>query len=722
MLSFLNTAIWPFLIAIALPLLIHLLTKKKLKVVPFSSLAFLKQMQRDQIRQLKLRQLLLLLLRMAIIALLVLAFARPTLRSRGNALSRRAQATLAIAIDNSLSMAAAHDGATLLQRARRQAGSLAAILEPGDEAYLISGGSPAKVFGGPYRSAETLTQALTELPQEWSATDLAGALTLGQRLLAESKNLNKELYLVSDFRSRPLARGHAPSSDAGASMRGVAVRCVAPDNQNASLLAAGPLNQIFEIGKTIEFSATVANTGAARRDLNGQQVALFLNGKRAAQQIVEIAAGQKKSLTLRAVPSASEAGFVAGELRLDDDGLLADNSRFFAAYVPANRRVVIAAPSEEESTFLKLALDPQGSTRQITMRAIAADADALAREAFTDTDAIILVNVPRLSDGQARRIADFVKAGGGLIVFPGSAVDLRQANETLMRALELGVFGESMGSLTTDADPSSGVMKIGKVDFSHPMLAGIFEKPPEAHQIDSPAFRFAVQLRLGPASNVVAEYSNGFPLIVEKTFGRGRVVLFTTAADDAWSDFAFKGLYAPLVERAVALVASRLGELTSEAVVGAELTAGIATASTPELEVETPDGERVRMRPETSAQGYRVRFAGAWQPGIYKLWNDNQIAYLWAVNFESAEVELAALTDDEVKAAIPSISFQFAEAGADLAEFVRQARFGNELWPMALTLTLLAMLGEMLLYRQGKDETTGDQSRSKRARSFAKSA
>ena len=720
MFSFLNTAIWPFLFAVALPILIHLLTKKKLKVVPFSTLAFLKQMQRDQIRRLKLRQLFLLLLRTLIIALLVLAFARPTLRSNGAFLSKRANATLAIIMDNSLSMAVTQDGASLLQRARRQAQSLATLLEPGDEAYVISAASAAKIIGGPYRSSETLVQEITEIPQQWSGTDLAGAMALGAQILDESQNVNKELYVFSDFRA-PLFTGLAAASSApstplykvNAARRGIAVRFTAADDQNASVLRAGPANQIFEPGKTIEFSATVTNTGT--RPINGHQAALFLNGKRAAQQTVDIPAGQQKSLTLRAVPG--EPGFIAGEIRMEDDALLLDNSRFFAFFIPPKRRVVLCSPSPEDVAFLRLALDPSGDSQHIALRTITPE--ALARESFGETDAVTLVNVPRLSDSQTQQLVAFVQDGGGLMVFPGSAVDLRQYNEVLLRKFTLGIFGESMGTLSETVS----FMTIGKIDFTHPMLAGIFEKKPPAHQIDSPLFRFAVQLRPGPGVDVVAEYGNGFPLLAEKSFGRGRVVLFTTAADETWSDFTFKGLFAPLMERAVALVARGLAA-TDDAVVGSELTATIASTSTPEVEVETPDGERFRVRPVASpaSRGYRVRFAGTVQPGIYKLWQAGQLTYMWAVNFDAAEAELHTLADSDIDKAQPNMQMYFTDAQTDLAEYARQARFGNELWPIFLAIAILAMIGEMLLYRAGKDDSVTEKERGARVRRFAESA
>src|SRR5215510_11659223 len=106
MFGILNSALLWALAAVGLPILIHFLTRRKLRVVTVSTVAFLKRLEKEKIRQLKLRQWLLLLLRMLIVALLVLAFARPTLRREHSALAQRARATAVFVLDNSLSMAA----------------------------------------------------------------------------------------------------------------------------------------------------------------------------------------------------------------------------------------------------------------------------------------------------------------------------------------------------------------------------------------------------------------------------------------------------------------------------------------------------------------------------------------------------------------------------------------------------------------------------------------
>ncbi|HOD66787.1 MAG TPA: BatA domain-containing protein, partial [candidate division Zixibacteria bacterium] len=73
MFNFLNSGVLFAALAALIPLLIHLFSKRRVKIVEFSSLKHLKEMQRRQVRRLKIRQILLLLLRMAIILALVLA-------------------------------------------------------------------------------------------------------------------------------------------------------------------------------------------------------------------------------------------------------------------------------------------------------------------------------------------------------------------------------------------------------------------------------------------------------------------------------------------------------------------------------------------------------------------------------------------------------------------------------------------------------------------------
>ncbi|MCB9089726.1 MAG: BatA domain-containing protein [Calditrichae bacterium] len=116
--SFLNPVILYALAAAAIPLLIHLLNRRKIKRIEFSTIQFLKRMEKKQMRNLRIRQLLLLLLRTVIILLLVTAFARPTLQhGAGGLLAERSPIEAVIILDNSLSLNETRLTGSLLEKA-----------------------------------------------------------------------------------------------------------------------------------------------------------------------------------------------------------------------------------------------------------------------------------------------------------------------------------------------------------------------------------------------------------------------------------------------------------------------------------------------------------------------------------------------------------------------------------------------------------------------------
>ena len=103
--TFLNPLLLLGLAAAAIPLIIHLFNFRRPRKIDFSSLAFLKELQKSTMQRVRIKQILLLILRMLAIACLALAFARPTLiGGLGGALGKRASSSMAIVIDNSRSM------------------------------------------------------------------------------------------------------------------------------------------------------------------------------------------------------------------------------------------------------------------------------------------------------------------------------------------------------------------------------------------------------------------------------------------------------------------------------------------------------------------------------------------------------------------------------------------------------------------------------------------
>ena len=135
---FLNPAVLFGLLAASIPILIHLFNLRKLKKVEFSTLRFLKELQKNKIRKIKLKQWVLLALRIMIILFLVTAFARPTLKgvSIGGTTSAAKTSSVFI-LDNTFSMSVVDNNGSYLNQAKETAKSLLDQLQEGDEAALI---------------------------------------------------------------------------------------------------------------------------------------------------------------------------------------------------------------------------------------------------------------------------------------------------------------------------------------------------------------------------------------------------------------------------------------------------------------------------------------------------------------------------------------------------------------------------------------------------------
>lgn len=688
-----STLLWA-LAAVGLPILIHFLTRRKLRVVKVSTVAFLKRLEKEKIRQLKLRQWLLLLLRMLIVALLVLAFARPTLRREHSALAQRARATAVLILDNSLSMAAAPEGASLLEQARRHAQTISESFNAGDELYVITSAQPAAlVSGSPFLEKEKLIETIHALPQTWAETDLAGALALARDILSKSRNVNRELYLLSDCRS-----DEPPALPGLQGVRGYVLRYDPVLPNNLTLAEISLANQIFEKGKSFDVVATVANHG--EREVASQLVHLYLNNKRVAQQAVDVPPGSRRQVTLRAIPDS--AGFITGRVSLDDDDFGQDNTRYFSFYIPHRRRLLAVSEKPEDLLYIRAVLHREagnGGTAQ-TWKEISAH--ALGAENFSGYDGIVLVNVSRLAEGVAARLVNFLSSGGGVIVFPGSEMDLRHYNEVVFAPIGLGTWGGTIGSLNAAGD----FVKLGPMDFSHPIFSNVFEHSDKEVRIESPSFRFAVQFNLAPGTKSILNYANGRPFLAERQVESGKILVFTSAPDERWSDFSFKGLFAPLVYRSVAYITQNNENQRQTFYVGSELNT-VLRVPAQDVEVALPSNERIKVPVNVAGQNYQVRVRATGSPGFYSLWNGGERLQVWPVNFNVAELNAAPLSGEQLASASGTAALEELSATEDLRAGIQQARYGSELWQLFLIAAIIAMVIEMLLSRGSAASSNG---------------
>lgn len=736
--TFLNPLLLFGLAAAAIPVILHLLNLRKLRTVDFSTLAFLKELQQSRIRRLKLRQLLLLVLRTLMVAFIVLAFARPAMKgSLPAGFGGAAGSTVAIVLDDSYSMMATDEGGERFTQARRAAAGVVSLLRDGDAAWLVRlSDLPAVTVDPPTHDFRTLTGVIDRARASYVRRPLGDGLAAATRLMEESKDVNREIYLVADFQETSLEGGPAGTTPAATPPSGTGTPPAAapgssPSSQtpavdprirlflvdigsrtipNTAVDSVAVVSSIFEKNRPVEIAAQVRNHGPDV--LKDAVVSLFDGDTRVAQTNVTVDPGGSALVSLTYAPRTS--GIVAGSVALEADELEPDNRNYFTYTVPDRVRVLVATGKETDARFLVPALRA-GSTPggESSMEITTVPASGLPRANLRNHDVLVLCGVPSIDQTSAERVKAFVTAGGGLVVFPGDETDAAAYNARLLGPMGLPrIAGVSGGG-----DAGSG-LHFREIDFDHHLFSTIFEKgsaTADARRL-SPKIAKTLDLRPTPGSRSVITLTNGGGFFLEQAVGPGRVALFSCAPLLSWSDFPVKGLFAPLVHRTVVYLASG-SERPSRYTVGSEAAVTVRDAvrggDETRYALRLPDGVEEFVTPVPSGQGVKFPTPVLTLPGHYRLTAGDSLLAVLPANLPAGEANLAKADAGAIDAFLAERGFDPAQVrrlppGDGLPERITEARFGMELWKYCVGLVLLLALAEMAINRRAGGERTAD--------------
>lgn len=664
-LSFANPAMLYGLWAALVPIVIHLLNRRRTVTVSFSNVALIQSLQQDRMRRVRLKQWLLLLLRTLLIAFLALAFARPTLRTVSS--SGGTHTSAVVLIDQSLS--SRHAG--VFEVARARVNQLLPLFESQDDLRVIAFDDRAELVGD--GAVDDVRMAARDLAPGYGGTDILPALELAGSLMEESDHLNREVYVLSDFASS--GWGSVPDSVAGLAGSTVyVVQLVTPPVDNVSIQDVRPLGGLLGVGLRASLMVTLVNHGETPRTEVG--VDITVDGRRIARRLVSVWPGTPVSLDVPFTPEAGGDLVVQAELSHGDD-LPDDDVRRSVVHVPAQVRVALIG-HRDDRYFVKQALASEGHGTATHV------ADVLTAEALVNTDVIVLW-AETLSSSQVEMLARHVEGGGGLWIFLGHGVDTRVFNERVLPRLApgrlVGVEGRPGGETHVRLKPPAG---------EHVLVHDLVG----AEMFRSPVFQVRYRLKPDPAVSTLMSYTDGAPALLEWTLGLGRVLLLTSHTDPEWSDLSVSGLFVPLVYRATRYLASgQFGR--SDFISGNQVTRLVTDPDEREGQLHAPDGT-VRAIWTENRGSRRVWDVGMLhQPGIYQIHARGRRVDLFAVNVPAEESDLSAIGLASISSVFAGAEVVEVSPAADLDALVRSRRHGQELWKPLLLIALAVMAAEL---------------------------
>jgi len=688
--TFLNPLLLIALVAASIPLLLHLLNLRKLRTVEFSSIRFLKELQRSRMRRLRVRQILLLVLRTLLVVFAVLAFARPAFQGVAGLPGSHAATTAVILIDNSPSMDVVRGGETGLVRAKRVARQIVDMLEDDDDAWLLPmTGIPLKVGAEPTRSRELLRRAVDSLRSVYRCADLETSLRLATSLLDRSANLNKEVHILTDAQTSIIEKQSDSLRLLGADTR-VYIHQLPSlergESENLGIDSLVVLSSVFETGKPVEIRSWVHNYGPS--DATDVVVSSRLNDEPGTQVGVNIASGGVAVVDLVVTPRRS--GAQSGHVQLPRDVMDADNRRHFAFAINDRAKIAVLG-STEALAFLSVAFDVMKGAVEYRLippsSAGSIDLDETASLVIADA------TVPDVD-----RIARYVEQGGGLVIFGGPGTNPIAFNAGL--GMRLGI---ALAPPVTPSSGSEGGTGISWVEREHPLFAGVFDPVRSGTSYESPNVRQLLPTNGGtPVIRLVGDRS----LVTEFRKGKGRVLYVAVPPSTVWSDLPKTGLFLPLAVRSALYVAAR-GDAYPSIEIGESVTIPLSDrgALLTQVTVTQPDGLEEIVGVRKGPGGTSVMYDRAYSPGSYVVSHAGTTHSLFTANVESSESALESLSRDEFTARVAShmvvpANLRVLEGEAFLARTaIVDSRVGLELWKYALMLAVACALAEVIVAR-----------------------
>ena len=707
---------------VALPVLIHLINMMRHRRIQWAAMEFLLISQKKNRTWVLLKQLLLLLMRMGAVAAVALMVAQPQLRNRLGGWFVGNKTHHVVLLDDSFSMSDTWGVTNAFEEGKKRVLAIARAAEQQNspQEFTLLRFSRASRTGRAMQPdirqavgadfAKVVEKALLDMKVSELSVGPAESLDSALQLVEDSPDQQMEVYIVSDFRATQwneasdLRERLKELNEQGIEPKLVA--CVDAARPNLAITSLKPLPGTRAAGVNLVMEVTVKNFGT--EPAKNVTIQLQEDGKtRPTETIETLDAGESQARTFEVKFTTSGQHRI--EAHLQADGVTADDARFTAVdFAPSVPALLIEGDSramgskESDSYYVSSAVSPEPALTGIKPQI--EPPQFLRTSPLEQFHAIYLMNVERLQDAEIAALESYVKSGGGVVFFAGDRMQPADYTRRLYRNGE-GLFP---------------VPLVGSVLLEEPRAEGTPDMQVSAHPIfgrfaaDRNPFIAAVNIArymavdrnwkppAGSTAKVIARLRNGAPLIVEQSFGEGRVVAVLTTAGPAWNNWARANPSYIVTMQQLQAHLSLWKQNDPARQVGNPLRLQVAAANyMPEIGFVTPlEGVDGMFTTKGTVENDRLSVAldNTEKSGFYEArltTGEGQTESLvYAYNVVPSEGNLAIIDEQQMSERLADVVYEFHRAG-DLA--VGSSDSGQNLSETILYVLVAILIGEQLL-------------------------
>jgi len=581
------------LLAVGLPIWLHLLKRHKTDPTPFPSLMFFEHREQSSVQHRRLDYILLFILRTLMLVLLALLFASPYIRRLTP--KGAGKKLVVVAVDRSFSMRTKEGTSTRLDDAKTEAVNVLSKLPPGQPAQVVALADTLQAMTQQTADPGELRGAVMAI-KESDARASFGELARYLRTLSESTKTPLDVHLISDLQKSAMPAFTDVRLNQDTDITFHPVGKVQPNWAIETVIAP---QHVYD-PKRVRISATVTGFSppAATRT-----VTLLMNGKTIQSKSVSVPENGRGSAEFTGLDQASY-GFNRCEIRIDSaDSLPADDHYMFSVERTDPKKVLFMDDGRhpEAQEFFRAALNatPDSAFQLEPLRP-----DVAANSDLSKYAVVVLNDLGSLPSGLEASLQKYVSNGGSLFeaIGPASAVAFPR----------VPVLDEPIDGTSYASREGERFFSVSDLDTGHDVMKSV-------ERFDGVKIYLATNVG-ATKSVVLARLSNGKPLVLERKVGEGKVLAFTSDFGAANNDMPRHYAWVPFVQKSVAyLGGAGSGEQPANLSVGEYVELRTGNEKGAQAEVQDPDGQRV-LSLEEAAQArnfeltregfYEVRTAG----------------------------------------------------------------------------------------------------------------
>jgi hypothetical protein len=680
--TFVNPYFLFALFAVLIPIFLHLFNLHKVKKLEFSTLMFLKEIQKSKLRRIRIKQLLLLILRILIIVLLVFAFSNPIYRGYLPGNNSGIRKCGIFVLDNSFSMSVKDDKGSYYEQAKNSIQNILKLYGPDDKLFLITSSHLKNFEKGESKDIQSLLDSLKNLELTSVPFTLSKMIGYAKGIITSDNFPLYEVFILSDFQKTNLISENIDKvlfKNNNKSVHFYNIDIGKRVANNISIEKTEIKSKILENNKDIKLSVILKNYN--KFNTLNKQLNVFMDDKKVSESVVDLVSLEKKEVifTFKPAHTGSASGYV--ELMQNDffeDEIIQDNKFYFSFYIPEKIDIGLVNDNEANLKYIKLAIESSeklenqsGNQKFYNVNSFVDINDAIKK-----SDMLIISEKNNFSDDEVKTLAEYIYRGGGVFIFPERNINLDSYNLLFGKLNAFRLEGITKVNLDTNQS-----RKFGKIDFEHPVFSGVFKNEElnitsDKYFVESPKINFIYNLI--PNKNCISlmQLADSKIFLAESNSGDGKLIFCTVSADEEMSDFPMKSLFPLIINKSIFYLGSGVYK-NGINIVGKNNVIDI-----------------------TKNKIYSISYNEKYkEPGIFSIVDSSANQnYYFALNRDSLESDFQKSEIKDIREFFDSYgikNMEIVSTQTDINSLILKSREGMELWKYFIILALLFIILEM---------------------------